>query len=64
MRAQVGHCDFSLSSYWRDDAPQVVRASEHDFLHNAHLLRFILSYQPERFFTSVKGPFPWLSLLS
>ena len=38
VRAQVRHCDSSLSSDWRDDAPQVVRASEHDLLHTAHLL--------------------------
>ena len=32
MRAQIGHCDSSLSSYWRDDAPQTVSTAEHDFL--------------------------------
>ena len=34
IRTQMGHRDSSLSSKWRYDAPQVVRASDHNFLHN------------------------------
>ena len=32
IRTQVGHCNASLSSRWRNDASQVVCASDHDFL--------------------------------
>ena len=56
IRTQVGHRDSSLSSKWRDDASQVVRASDHDFLHNAQLSCLILCYLLEGFFYSVKGP--------
>ena len=42
IRAQVGHCNSSLSSSWRNGAPQAVRASDHDFLHNAQLSCLIL----------------------
>ena len=34
----------SLCSDWRDDAPQVVRASDHDVLHNAQRSCLILCY--------------------
>ena len=53
MRAQERHRDSSLSSNWRDDSPQVVRASDHNFLHNNHLFCLL-----KCFFYSVKGTFP------
>ena len=45
--AQVRHCDSSLSANGLNDSPQVVRTSEHDLLHNAHLFLFY----------PVEGPF-------
>ena len=54
IRTQVRHRDSS----WRDDAPHVVRASDHDeFLHNAQLSCLILCYLLKGFFYSVRGPF-------
>ena len=44
VRAQIGHCDSSLSSNWRDDTPQVISTSNHDLLHNAQLFCLILCY--------------------
>ena len=49
IRAQVGHCNSSLSSSWRNGAPQAVRASDHDFLHNAQLSSLILRHLLESF---------------
>ena len=57
VRTQVGHRDSSLSSNWRDDAPQVVRASAHDFWHNAQLSSLVLCHLLKGFFYSVKRPF-------
>ena len=57
VQTQVGHRDSSLSSNWRDDTPQVVRASGHDFLHNVQLSSFVLCHLLKGFFYSVKGPF-------
>ena len=57
MRAWVEHFDSTLSSNWRDDAPQVVSASNHGVLHNAHVPCFILCYLLEGFLNSVKGHF-------
>ena len=58
MRAQVGHCVSSWSSYWRDDAPQVVSASNHDFFAQCSSFPcFILCYLLEGFLNSVRGPF-------
>ena len=64
MWAQIRHCDSSLSSNWRDDAPQVVRAPEHDLLHNAHLFCLVLCYLFKGFFNSVKGPVRGFHLFS
>ena len=55
VQAQVRHCDTSLSSDGRDDTPQVVRTSEHDLLHSAHLFDLVLFYQVERLFYPVEG---------
>ena len=57
MRAQVGHCDSSLSSSWRDDAPQVICISFHDFLDGAQLPCLILRHLLEGFLYSVKSTF-------
>ena len=57
MRTQVGHCNASLSSYWRNDASQVVCASDHDFLRDARLSCLIRCYLLEGFLCSVKSPF-------
>ena len=56
IRAQVGHRNYSLPSRWRDDASQIICASDHDFLHNAQLSCLTLSYL-EGFLSSVKSPF-------
>ena len=57
MRAQVGHCDSSLSSNWRDDAPQVICISYTDFLDGAQLPCLILRHLLEGFLYSVTRPF-------
>ena len=57
MRAQVRHCDSSLSSRWRNGASRVVCASKHDLLHGAQLFCLVLCHLLKSFFNSVKGPF-------
>ena len=59
VRTQVGHRDSSLSSNWRDDAPQVVRASGHDFLHNVQLSSFVLCHPAQRLLLFCQRPIPW-----
>ena len=59
---QVGHCNASLSSGWRNEASQVVCASDHDLLHNAQpfLPHPVLPARTLPLFC--QGPIPWLSL--
>ena len=57
IRAHVGHSNASSSSVWRKGAPQVVRASDHNFLHNTQLCCLVLCHQPTCFVCSVEGPF-------
>ena len=57
---QERHCDSSLSSNC-DDTPQIVRASEHDLLRNAHFFSLVLCYQFERLFLSCRRPILRLS---
>ena len=53
MRTQVGHCNASLSSGWRND-----------FLQNVHLFCLVLCYLLKGLFNSVKGPFRGLHFSS
>ena len=55
--AQVRHRNASLSSRWRNDASQVISASDHDVLHDAQLPCLILHHLLEGFLHSVKSPF-------
>ena len=61
---QVGHCNSSLSSHWRNDASEAVSASDHEFLHDAQLSCLILCYLLERFPSFCRMPILWLLLHS
>ena len=57
IRTKLRHRDPSLTSNWRDDAEQRVRASKHNVLHNAQLFCLILRHLPKCFVYSVESSF-------
>ena len=57
MWAQIRQSDTSLSSGWRDDTPQEIRALQHKSLCNVQASRFIFCHFFKGLAYSFEGPF-------